>query len=145
MWRRRCYICKKCRKVELWLCSQFSRKEIRIEALEVPQKSGNIVTIPHNFSRDIPEDIPIADSSHNVNKCKKGISLLIGAEHYSYVVSGNEKHVKTVLMAVHTMLGWNLQGCTSATTLTAVYSSVKAVTKVIITDTKESSTQLRSF
>lgn len=124
---------------------QYNRKVVRTEALEVPQICADIIHTPPDVTRDIPEDMLLADTSLNNNECENGISLLIGADHYWDVVSGSVRRLKTRLMAVDTILGWTLQGPMSSRSYTAIYSSITGVMKVTTADTTEISTQLRSF
>lgn len=39
---------RKCRRVQLWLRSQFDRNDVRIEALEMPEICSDVMRVPNN-------------------------------------------------------------------------------------------------
>ncbi|KAG0423885.1 hypothetical protein HPB47_000376 [Ixodes persulcatus] len=80
----------KCRRVELWLRSRFDRKEVRVEALEVPCICADLVMAPSEVvvTQMKMEGMNIADVTPD-NAVEDGIGLLIGADHYWDVVTGS--------------------------------------------------------
>lgn len=138
----------KCRRVELWLRSQYDRQEVRVEALEVPCICADIMTAPSESSvaHMMNEGMNIADASRGAHT-EDGISLLIGADYYWAIVTGSVKRLSPTLMAVDTTFGWTLQGQAGTTRSTAICSSAANVMRVIVTNEtdKDISAQLRSF
>ncbi|XP_040072369.1 uncharacterized protein LOC120844584 [Ixodes scapularis] len=134
---------RRCRRVELWLRNQYSRKDVRIEASEVPQICAYIIAAPPEIALSVPEDMLIADTDFINKEREKGISILIGAGYNWEVVSGSVKRLDKGLMAVDTIFGWTLQGPMSSTSSTAIYSSITGVLKVTTADITDISAQLR--
>ncbi|XP_040077410.1 uncharacterized protein LOC120849287 [Ixodes scapularis] len=136
----------KCKRVELWLRSQYDRRCVKIEALEVPHICSDVMNNPSEELRGLPDDMNLADGELWGNPCEEGISLLIGADHFWDIVNGSVKRLDGKLMAVDTILGWTLQGPLTSTSAT-IYSSATGVMRVTVSETNdaESSAQLRSF
>lgn len=140
---------QKCRRVELWLRSQYSRAEIRIEALEVPEICADVMAAPPDVvvKELVEKGMIIADASPEEERCERGISLLIGADNYWDVVTGTIKRISG-LVAVETIFGWTLQGPTGSKSSSILSSSTTGVMRVTVSNegvNGELSTQLRSF
>ncbi|KAG0421974.1 hypothetical protein HPB47_002172 [Ixodes persulcatus] len=118
----------KCRRVELWLRSRFDRKEVRVEALEVPCICADLVMAPSEVvvTQMKMEGMNIADVTPD-NAVEDGIGLLIGADHYWDVVTGSVRRLRPKLMAVDTVFGWTLQGPFGTTKSKAICSTATNV------------------
>ncbi|KAG0423145.1 hypothetical protein HPB47_001065 [Ixodes persulcatus] len=102
---------RNCRRVELVLRSHHGPAEIVVEALEVPEICGEILTLPdgdiiRNLQR---QGITLADLPVGNCLLERGVSILIGADYYWRVTTGNVRRVNLSLTAVETIFGWSLQ------------------------------------
>ncbi|XP_064475573.1 uncharacterized protein LOC135389456 [Ornithodoros turicata] len=136
-----------CRRVELWLTSQHDRRDVRVEALEVPMICSDVMKAPVDILRDQlhAQGIVIADASLHGIQCEDGISVLIGADNYWPMVTGGLKRLDKTLVAVETIFGWTVQGPT--TTDSSATRSSTGVMRVAVTDAvnRKISAQLRAF
>ncbi|KAL1474029.1 hypothetical protein MTO96_038295 [Rhipicephalus appendiculatus] len=112
---------RRCRRVECWLKNWRDNTRVRVEALEIPEISGDLLPPPDDrvahFVRE--QGLVLADTVPDGYQPGVGIELLVGADHYWDVTTGSVKRVNERLVAVETVLGWVLQG-TDTTSVVAV-------------------------
>ncbi|XP_064463439.1 uncharacterized protein LOC135374405 [Ornithodoros turicata] len=139
----------KCKRVELWLRSQYDRRQIRVEALEVPHICSDLMQAPPDIiNRHLRnKDMQIADTTPLGSRCENGIGFLIGCDYYWEVVTGNVRRLDDKLVAMETIFGWTLQEpAVSSTTSTAICSSIVGIMRVVVTENNEELSQrMRSF
>ncbi|XP_070380704.1 uncharacterized protein [Dermacentor albipictus] len=136
----------KCRRVELWLRSRHSGKNIRVEALEIPQICRDIVPAPEASTVNYLEEqgLELADSTQDGAE----IGLLLGSDYYWEVTTGGVRRLDSGLAAVETIFGWTLQGTTHTTESTATHVSTVGVLRVAVIgeeDQGDTAAQLKSF
>ncbi|XP_040074731.1 uncharacterized protein LOC120846891 [Ixodes scapularis] len=103
---------RRCRRVELILRSHHGDAEIVIEAFEVPDICGEIFGITDGdlINSLQGQGITLADLPVGDCQRERGVSILIGADYYWRVTTGNVHRVSLSLTAVETIFGWSLQG-----------------------------------
>ncbi|KAL1481151.1 hypothetical protein MTO96_050418 [Rhipicephalus appendiculatus] len=100
------------RRVECWLRSWRNSSRVRIEALEMPGISGDLLPPPDDCTANIEQEqgLELADVVPDGYHPGFGVELLGGADHYWDITSGSVKRVNERLVAVENVLGWALQG-----------------------------------
>ncbi|KAG0445050.1 hypothetical protein HPB47_000994 [Ixodes persulcatus] len=103
---------RRSRRVELILRSHHKNTEIVIEALEVPEICGEILSITDDdmINSLQGQGITLADSSLRGCFSEPGVSVLIGADYHWRVTSGNVHRVSPSLTALETIFGWSVHG-----------------------------------
>nr|CAI5822722.1 unnamed protein product [Callosobruchus analis] len=103
-----------CRKVSLTLKSLHSNELTHITAIEVPHICFDNLDSPTLDDSSIYEfsiNFPLADSSANeTTNVAQGISLLVGADYYWKIVTGNTQKITDRLMGVESVFGWVIHG-----------------------------------
>ncbi|KAJ8928495.1 hypothetical protein NQ314_018947 [Rhamnusium bicolor] len=102
---------KCCNKVELYLRSQYTKQYVKLNAIEVPEICFDALSTPPTNIRKL-KMYELADARLAGKEPINGISMLIGADNYWKVVTGETEKVTPDLTAVNTMLGWTLHGPT---------------------------------
>ncbi|KAJ8929080.1 hypothetical protein NQ314_018279 [Rhamnusium bicolor] len=102
---------KCCNKVELYLRSQYTKQYVKLNAIEVPEICFDALSTPPTNIRKL-KMYELADARLAGIEPINGISMLIGADNYWKVVTGETEKVTPDLTAVNTMLGWTLHGPT---------------------------------
>ncbi|KAL1479397.1 hypothetical protein MTO96_051880 [Rhipicephalus appendiculatus] len=98
------------RRVELVLKSRYDGKQIRVEALEVPNIcNGTSFSLPDAALHGIDINIQLADDARQINGNDK-IDLLIASDYYWQVATGRIRRLSNGLTAIETLFGWTLQG-----------------------------------
>ncbi|XP_064466296.1 uncharacterized protein LOC135377646 [Ornithodoros turicata] len=103
---------KTCRRVKVWLRSQYRRQDTCVEALETPEISANLMPSPDaNVTRVLNEKgMEVADAAVFGTTCKPEVQILIGSDYYWAVVTGESQRISEKLFAVNTIFGWTVQG-----------------------------------
>ncbi|XP_064461678.1 uncharacterized protein LOC135371619 [Ornithodoros turicata] len=103
---------RKCRRVRVWLLSQYSREEISVEALEIPEISANLMHDPDSklITALQEKGLPLADLVMFDVRCSDDIQILVGSDLYWSIVTGESQRIDDNLFAVNTIFGWTLQG-----------------------------------
>lgn len=102
---------KCCNKVELFLKSQHTKQYVKLNAIEVPEICFDALSTPPTNIRKL-NNYELADAKSAGKEPIKGISMLIGADNYWKIVTGETEKITSDLMAINTMLGWTLHGPT---------------------------------
>ncbi|XP_077501027.1 uncharacterized protein LOC144111873 [Amblyomma americanum] len=141
---------KTCNRVELWLRSRHNDNIIRLEALEVPEISGDFLLPPDASATSLAADqgLQLADLAPGDHRQNTGVCILIGADRYWDVTTGKVKRVSDKLVAVETIFGWTLQGIVSKTTATTCLTTTTGVMRILVTTQQDNdvlSRQLKSF
>ncbi|KAL1468557.1 hypothetical protein MTO96_025326 [Rhipicephalus appendiculatus] len=98
------------RRVELVLKSRYDGKQIRVEALEVPNIcNGTSFSLLDAALHGIDISIQLADDARQING-NDNIDLLIGSDYYWQVATGRIRRLSNRLTAIETLFGWTLQG-----------------------------------
>lgn len=95
--------------VELKLMSQYDNDSIIINAIEVPQICYDSFQTP-NVNHQSISTLNMADISIGNVKTENGIVLLIGADNYWKLATGEFIRLSKSLTALNTKLGWTLHG-----------------------------------
>ncbi|XP_042146263.1 uncharacterized protein LOC121835823 [Ixodes scapularis] len=138
---------RRCRRVELILRSHHGDAEIVIEALEVPEICGEILGITDGdlINSLQGQGITLADLPVGDCQRERGVSILIGADYYWRVTTGNVHRVSPSLTAVETIFGWSLQGPLKVNNAANVCATT-AVFRVNVDETPGCiATELRAF
>lgn len=135
---------KKRRRVRLWLRSQYDRKEHCLEALEIPEICSDELLVPERVMKEVKMKVAdLADVTLPPAQLEQnGIGILIGADYYWSLVTGEVQKLQGGLVAIKTHFGWTLQGTvpySNTSTTVAVLRAVVAENKCALT------TQLKSF
>lgn len=140
---------RKCRRVELWLRNQHSGNEVRVEALEVPVICCDVIPAPEMTTVAYlnEQGMEVADCSVDGSRLDE-VGLLLGADYYWEVATGNIKRLQSGLVAVETVFGWTLQGSASTSSSAVAYHASTGVLRVTVSadlDDDNLSKQLKSF
>lgn len=138
---------KKRRVVRVWLRSQYSRKEHSVDALEIEDICSDQLALPEGVVRDIGEvGLDLADVAvFPARPASENIEVLIGADYYWEIVSGEVRKLHGSLVAVKTDFGWTLQGPIPQPSA-VVTSSAAAVLRTTVTEQNPNlSMELRAF
>ncbi|XP_072143108.1 uncharacterized protein [Dermacentor andersoni] len=138
---------RRCHRVECWLRNWRNNTRVRIEALEVPEICGDLLPPPDDCTASIAreQDLQLADSLPDGYHPGVGVELLIGADHYWDIATGNVKRLGEKLVAMETAFGWTLQGTESTSSVATFLSSTGVMRVGVTTAPDEISRQLRSF
>lgn len=138
---------KKRRVVRVWLRSQYSRKEHSVDALEIEDICSDHLALPDSVVQTIGEvgldlaDIAVSPALRNSEK----IDVLIGADYYWEIVSGEVRKLHGSLVAVKTDFGWTLQGPIPQPSSVVTSSAVAVLRTVVTQQNPNLSTELRAF
>lgn len=138
---------KKRRVVRVWLRSQYSRKEHSVDALEIEDICSDHLALPDNVVQTIGEvgldlaDVAVSPALRNSEK----IDVLIGADYYWEIVSGEVRKLHGSLVAVKTDFGWTLQGPIPQPSSVVTSSAVAVLRTVVTQQNPNLSTELRAF
>ncbi|XP_077528348.1 uncharacterized protein LOC144140007 [Haemaphysalis longicornis] len=140
---------RKCRRVELWLRNQHSGNEVREEALEVPHICCDVIPAPEMTTMAYlnEQGMEVADCSVDGSRLNE-VGLLLGADYYWEVATGNIKCPQSGLVTVETVFGWTLQGTASTYSSAVAYHASTWVLRVMVSadlDDDNLSKQLKSF
>ncbi|KAJ8978639.1 hypothetical protein NQ317_003289 [Molorchus minor] len=102
---------QRCNKVELYLISQYTKKYVKLDAVEVPEICFDALSTPPMNIRKL-QNYQLADARLGGKEPINGISMLIGADNYWKIVNGETEKITSDLIAVNTILGWTLHGPT---------------------------------
>lgn len=98
-----------CNKVRVQLKALYHEKLFELEAIEIPEICFDALSVPPK-SDDCLKGLNLADVKLK-NLCPiPGISLLIGADFYWQIVTGEVMHISNSLKAVNTFFGWTVHG-----------------------------------
>ncbi|XP_040069808.1 uncharacterized protein LOC120842711 [Ixodes scapularis] len=138
---------EKRRRVRIWLRSQYSQKKHCLEALEIPEICSDHLLLPESVVQGVQVQIAeLADVTlPPAQLTRHGIDILIGADYYWTLVSGEVQKVQGALVAVKTDFGWTLQGPIPHSGLTASCSTAAVLKANVGGSTCSLSTELRSF
>ncbi|XP_075536007.1 uncharacterized protein LOC142571494 [Dermacentor variabilis] len=138
---------RRCHRVECWLRNWRNNTRVRIEALEVPEICGDLLPPPDDSTASIAreQDLQLADTLPDGYNPGVGVELLIGADHYWDIATGNVKRLGEKLVAMETAFGWTLQGTESTSSVATFLSSTGVMRVGVTTAPDEISRQLRSF
>nr|XP_054933975.1 uncharacterized protein LOC129388030 [Dermacentor andersoni] len=138
---------RRCHRVECWLRNWRNNTRVRIEALEVPEICGDLLPPPDDCTASIAreQDLQLADSLPDGYHPGVGVELLIGADHYWDIATGNVKRLGEKLVAMETAFGWTSQGTESTSSVATFLSSTGVMRVGVTTAPDEISRQLRSF
>ncbi|XP_075539699.1 uncharacterized protein LOC142574522 [Dermacentor variabilis] len=138
---------RRCHRVECWLRNWRNNTRVRIEALEVPEICGDLLPPPDDSTASIAreQDLQLADTLPDGYHPGVGVELLIGADHYWDIATGNVKRLGEKLVAMETAFGWTLQGTESTSSVANFLSSTGVMRVGVTTAPDEISRQLRSF
>ncbi|XP_064479221.1 uncharacterized protein LOC135392441 [Ornithodoros turicata] len=138
---------RRCRRVKVWLRSQYSRKEVCVEALETPDISANVLHPPDcNLTRTLAErGMQVADVVLTGITCNSEVQILIGADSYWAVVTGETEPITDKLFAIKTIFGWTVQGPTSSSPSDNLDTNVGVLRVTAESFEDETSSQLRRF
>ncbi|XP_077546213.1 uncharacterized protein LOC144158900 [Haemaphysalis longicornis] len=138
---------EKRKRVRLWLRSQYNRKEHSIEALEIPDICTDHLILPEHVVHEAKAKIrELADVTvPPAHLARTGISILVGADYYWTLVSGDMQKLQGALVAVNTEFGWTLQGPIPRSSSTACCSTAAVLRTHVCGETQSLSAELRSF
>ncbi|XP_064486068.1 uncharacterized protein LOC135398613 [Ornithodoros turicata] len=137
---------KTCRRVKVWLRSQYRRQDTCVEALETPEISANLMPSPDaNVTRVLNEKgMEVADAAVFGTTCKPEVQILIGSDYYWAVVTGESQRISDKLFAVNTIFGWTVQG--PNTSSSSCFNTGVGVLRVTVESTEnEASVELQRF
>ncbi|XP_064470062.1 uncharacterized protein LOC135384806 [Ornithodoros turicata] len=137
---------RKCRRVQIWLRSQYDRSELRIEALEMPDICNDVMQLP---STDLVSNLHragmrVGDLSVGNVHCEPGIGILVGADYYWRTVTGEIQHISEDLVAANTVFGWTVQGPSSSSS-TTICTNVGVMRVNVESQETELCNELRKF
>ncbi|XP_077561671.1 uncharacterized protein LOC144177999 [Haemaphysalis longicornis] len=123
---------RKCRRIELWLRNQHSGNEVRVEALEVPHICCDVIPAPEMTTVAYLNEqvMEVADCSVDGSGLDE-VGLLLGADYYWEVATGNIKRLQSGLVAVEMVFGWTLQGTTLKHHLDSVHNLFPATSEML--------------
>ncbi|KAL1472670.1 hypothetical protein MTO96_022892 [Rhipicephalus appendiculatus] len=100
------------RLVQVWLQSQYSRKEHCIEVLDIEEICSDKLVLPDDAAHLAGvADLQLADVTLSPTRNdRKNIEILIGADNYWSIASSEVRNLQGALVAVNTDFGWTLQG-----------------------------------
>ncbi|KAL1475371.1 hypothetical protein MTO96_037329 [Rhipicephalus appendiculatus] len=103
---------RRCRRVECWLKNWRDNTRVRVEALEIPEISGDLLPPPDDRVAHLVREqgLVLADTVPDGYQPGVGTELLVGADHYWDVTTGSVKRVNERLVAVETVLGMGATG-----------------------------------
>ncbi|XP_037520857.1 uncharacterized protein LOC119397504 [Rhipicephalus sanguineus] len=138
---------RSCRRVECWLRNWRDNTRVRIEALEMPEISGDLLPPPDDRIANIAQEqgLELADTVPDGYHPGVGVELLVGADHYWDITTGSVKRLTEKLVAVETAFGWALQGTDTTSSAAACLTSVGVMRVSVNTEPDDVSRQLRSF
>lgn len=138
---------RKRRLVRLWLRSQYSRKEHCLEALEIENICSDQLVLPDNVV-DLAGvgELELADVTLSpfLNSARS-IEILVGADHYWNMVSGEVRKIQGSLVALKTDFGWTLQGPVPQVASVLSCSTVAVLEIGVAKPTLSLSNELRAF
>lgn len=119
---------KPCKRVQLTLHSQHDHHSFQIEAIEVPEICDDLprLTEPTALHELEANEMPFADASCFDVNLEPGLSILIGADCYWKLVTGNIQRLNENLTAVETVFGWTVQGNATSMSPTIDSGDVKS-------------------
>ncbi|XP_070395473.1 uncharacterized protein [Dermacentor albipictus] len=125
---------RRCHRVECWLRNWRNNTRVRIEALEVPEVCGDLLPPPYDSTASIAreQDLQLADTLPDGYHPGVRVELIIGADHYWHIATGNVKRLGEKLVAIETAFGWTLQG-TESTSSGATFLTSTGVMRVGVT------------
>ncbi|XP_040066221.1 uncharacterized protein LOC120839888 [Ixodes scapularis] len=138
---------RKRRLVRLWLRSQYSRKEHCLEALEIENICSDQLVLPDNVV-DLAGvgELELADVTLSpFLNSKRSIEILVGADHYWNMVSGEVRKIHGSLVALKTDFGWTLQGPVPQVSSVLSCTTVAVLNTGVAKPTLSLSNELRAF
>ncbi|XP_070385218.1 uncharacterized protein [Dermacentor albipictus] len=114
---------------------------------EVPEICGDLLPPPHDSTARIAreQDLQLADTLPDGYHPGVGVELLIGADHYWDIATGNVKRLGEKLVAMETAFGWTLHGTESTSSVATFLTSTGVMRVGVTTAPDEISRQLKSF
>lgn len=110
---------KQCRRVKFKLQSKYRNETFELTAIEVPEicfDSFSPPSVQEPVLAEFAKNNHLADTKLD-QRDFDGISLLIGADNYSRVITGEMKKLSERLTAVNTIFGWTFVGMDNHKTL----------------------------
>ncbi|XP_040071513.1 uncharacterized protein LOC120844020 [Ixodes scapularis] len=138
---------RKLRLVRLWLRSQYSRKEHCLEALEIENICSDQLVLPDNVV-DLAGvgELELADVTFPpFLNSKRNIEILVGADQYWNMVSGEVRKIHGSLVALKTDFGWTLQGPVPEVASVLSCTTVAVLNTGVAKPTLSLSNELRAF
>ncbi|KAH7982788.1 hypothetical protein HPB52_007156 [Rhipicephalus sanguineus] len=111
---------------------------VRIEALEMPEISGDLLPPPDDRTANIAQEEGLELAGTLEWSCLLG-------NHYWDITTGSVKRLTEKLEAVETAFGWVLQGTDTTSSAAACLTSVGVMRISVNTEPDDVSRQLRSF
>ncbi|KAG5866658.1 hypothetical protein JTB14_018603 [Gonioctena quinquepunctata] len=102
-----------CNRVSLNLRSLYNDNIISISAIEIPQICLDTLLTPTTAdfcNRNVSKSFNLADARIEGIEPIEGISMLVGADNYWALVTGETEKISERLTAVNTKFGWTLHG-----------------------------------
>ncbi|KAL3238012.1 hypothetical protein MRX96_048115 [Rhipicephalus microplus] len=132
------------RRLRLRLRSQYDRKEHCLEALKIPEICSDELLVPERVIKEVKvKVVGLADVTLlPANLEQNGIGILIGADYYWSLVTGEVHKLQGGLVAINTHFGWTLQGTVPYGNTSATITAVRAV---VAENKFAMTTQLKSF
>ncbi|KAJ8974333.1 hypothetical protein NQ317_002516 [Molorchus minor] len=87
---------QRCNKVELYLISQYTKKYVKLDAVEVPEICFDALSTPPMNIRKL-QNYQLADARLGGKEPINGISMLIGADNYWKIVNGETEKSRWTL------------------------------------------------
>ncbi|XP_056094778.1 uncharacterized protein LOC130073406 [Rhinichthys klamathensis goyatoka] len=86
-------------------------QKVEVEALETPQVCTAVMKIPgeHIQAELKRKGLQLADYP-DPSTCDTELSMLIGADYYWHIVSGQVERITDALVAIESIFGWSVQG-----------------------------------
>ncbi|XP_036348071.1 uncharacterized protein LOC118757467, partial [Rhagoletis pomonella] len=102
------------KSVQLNIKGQYSGKTKTITAIVVPKICIDVLPVPKIRSEKLKYlKLELADTNISGENLVDGINLLIGQDHFWQFTTTESKRISERLVAVKTLFGWTIQGCSS--------------------------------
>lgn len=102
------------KKVQLNIKGQYSGKIKTITAIVVPKICIDVLPVPKIRTEKLKYlKLELADTNISSENLVDGINLLIGQDHFWQFNTTESKYISKNLVAVKTLFGWTIQGCSS--------------------------------
>lgn len=138
---------KKRRLVRVWLRSQHSRKEHCVEALEIEDICTDRLVLPDSLIKTAGlAELELADVTlPPACKPTQAIEILVGADYYWKIVSGDVRKLEGSLSAVKTDFGWTLHGPIPQMASVVSCTTVAVLRTGVLEQMSNLSNELRAF
>ncbi|KAH7969957.1 hypothetical protein HPB52_023090 [Rhipicephalus sanguineus] len=126
--------------------SFYSRKEHCVEALEIEEICSDKMVLPSDVHH-LPgvADLQLADVAISPTRGDRSdIEILIGADSYWRIVSGEVRAIEGALVALNTDFGWTLQGPIPQAASTVCCSTVAVLRTGVVEPASSLSNELRA-